>query len=102
MTSSMASEALRHDLELKRELVHYQSKDKELADAAIKAFKAHQWYHKQERIPLCLFDAKLPEEEKKVIARKIICEKNAVNFAIISISFFNMLRNYTLHQLFYK
>ena len=81
MTSSMASEAPRHDLELKKELAHYQSKDKELADVAIKAFKLHQWYHKQEMIPLCLFDAKLPEEEKQTIAYKIICEKNAVSYA---------------------
>lgn len=69
---SSAAVAPRVDLQLIKDLIQYRSTDKELANAALKAFKRHQSYLTEMMVPLCLFDQGLEDIQKQRVATKML------------------------------
>lgn len=65
-----------NDLLFMKDLEQYKSKDKAVADVAIKAFSLHTWYLCSELIPLALFSSRTTDIEKAEIVQALQACRN--------------------------
>ena len=74
-TCTSAVDAPYHDLKLYQKLLEYKAVDASISLSALKAFGRHLWYLTAEMVPLSLFSNKVPAEEKRSIADRLLSIK---------------------------
>ena len=70
--SPIAVNAPKADLNLFHDMIQFKKTDAKIADAVLLKFRGHTWYLNQEYAPLSLFSNIVSDEEKAVIARKLV------------------------------
>ena len=68
----MAANACYNDLQLYKNLIHYNVINKTISEAAASSFRNHLWYLTEEFMPLSLFDMCVPSDDKASIANWIL------------------------------
>ena len=66
-----------NDLTLYHHLQAYKAVDEGIAESAIKPLERHRWYLTGEMLPLALFSSKVPNDDKRALARAILEHKPA-------------------------
>ena len=74
-TCTSAVDAPYHDLKFYQKLLEYKAVDASISLSALKAFGRHLWYLTAEMVPLSLFSNKVPAEEKRSIADRLLSIK---------------------------
>ncbi len=77
LTCEKAVDAAWNDLTLYHHLQAYKAVDEGIATSAIKALERHRWYLTGEMLPLALFSSKVPNDDKRALARAILEHKPA-------------------------
>ena len=75
MTCNSGADAPWINLQLFHLLLKYEAINKVVSESAIKAFKNHLWYLTQEMVPIALFSAKVPADEKRNLADSLLAIK---------------------------
>ncbi len=75
LTCEKAVDAAWNDLTLYHHLQAYKAVDEGIAASAIKALERHRWYLTGEMLPLALFSSKVPNDDKRALARVILEHK---------------------------
>ena len=71
LTTPLSTAAPRNDIEFWYDLQKYRAVDMEVGDAALVSARRHLWYLTPELVVLALFDADLPDDEKKLMAQTL-------------------------------
>ena len=72
MTCNSAADAPWNDLQLYQNLLRYEAVNSLIFKSAIRAFKLHLWYLTEEMVPLALFSSKVPSEQRRALADKLL------------------------------
>jgi hypothetical protein len=75
MTCNSAADAPWNDLNFFRALLRYEAIHPVISASAIRAFKNHQWYLTAEMVPLALFSNKVPKEDRRSLADRLLVLK---------------------------
>lgn len=68
-------EAPLNDIIFLKKLVLYKNINKKIADLALKKFCNHLWYLNEECVVFSLFDPRISNEDKRMMAKKLLQEK---------------------------
>lgn len=77
ITCPCATDAPWNDLNLYRRLLMYEAVNPAISSSAIKAMKRHLWYLTAEMVPLALFSNRVPSNERRELADRLIAVKPA-------------------------
>ena len=75
MTCSSVADAPWNDLQLYQNLLRYEAVNAIISKSAIRALKLHLWYLTEEMVPLALFSSKVPPEQRRALADKLLAIK---------------------------
>ena len=77
MTCSSAADAPWNDLQLYQDLLRYEGVSTMISKSEVRALKLHLWYLTEEMVPLALFSSKVPTEQRRTLADKLLAVKPA-------------------------
>lgn len=80
--SSCSTDAAWNDLMLYKRLLMYEAVHPGVSKSAIKAFNRHLWYLTGELVPLALFSSRVPDDDKRQLADKLVEVKPTENLQI--------------------
>jgi hypothetical protein len=75
MTCSSAADSPWNDLQLYQKLLRYEAVNVLISKSAVNALKRHLWYLTEEMVPLALFSSKVPPEQRRALADKLLAIK---------------------------
>lgn len=75
MACSSAVDAPWHDLKLFQLLLKYKAFNPVVSKSAILAFQRHFWYLTEEMVPLALFSSKVPIDDRRSLADRLLAVK---------------------------
>jgi hypothetical protein len=72
LTCTSAQDALWNDLKLYHRLLKYEIVSPQISKSAVRAFSQHFWYLTSEMVLLSLLSSKVPDNEKRCLADKLL------------------------------